>query len=103
MRNHAKNINNPDTTIADCMPDTYYMPDIYCPPFWIVLAHIFAILFSIGMIWDILLTLSQRSLSSVSPMTYFFFLAFVAVIILSGFVIIEMLFPKQCLLPPPNL
>jgi len=79
------------------------MPDTYCPPFGIVLAHLFSILFSIGMIWDILQDLSQRSSGAIHPMTYFFFLAFVAVIVLSSFVLIHMLFPKHCLLPPPSL
>ena len=103
MSHKAKDINNPKNTIPECMSDTYCMPDTYCPPFGIVLAHLFSILFSIGMIWDILQVLSQRSSGAIPPLTYFFFLAFVAVIVLSSFVLIHMLFPKHCLLPPPSL
>ena len=103
MGHHAKNINMVNYTIPDCMSDADCMPDTYCPPFAIVLAHIFSILFSIGIIWDILQVLSKRGSGAVPPMTYFFFLAFVAVIVLSGFVLIHMLFPKHCLIPPPGL
>lgn len=79
------------------------MSRTYCPPFEIVVALLLLILFSIGMIMHALWVLSQRSPSAISPMTYFFFLSFVAVIVISGSILVHMLFPKRMLFPPPCL
>ena len=79
------------------------MSRTYCPPFAVVVAYMFIILISIGMIADILRNLSQHSHSAISPMTYFFILGFVAIIVICILIITHMLFPKRALLPPPCL
>jgi hypothetical protein len=79
------------------------MSRTYCPPFGIIVAHITLILFSIGMLLVILRALSLRSAVSISPMTYFFILAFVVIIVLSGWIIVQMLFVKRTIIPPPCL
>lgn len=79
------------------------MSRTYCPPFRIVVAHLVIILISFGMILAILRNLSQRTYSAPSPMTYFFILAFVAIIILCSLLLTRMLFPKRALVPPPCL
>jgi hypothetical protein len=89
--------NNTEDTLPDCMTRTY------CPPFGIVVAHLVLILFSIGMLAEILWVLSQRSAGTVSPMVYFFVLAFVAIIVLSTFILTHMLFVKRMIIPPPCL
>ena len=77
------------------------MTRTYCPRFEVVIALLLLILFSVGMIMHALWTLSTISPSSISPMTYFFILAFVAVAVLSTLIIVHMLFPKRVLIPPP--
>jgi hypothetical protein len=89
--------NNIEDTLPDCMSRTY------CPPFGIVVAHLVLILFSIGMLAEILWVLSQRSAGTISPMVYFFVLAFVAIIVLSTFILTHMLFVKRMIIPPPCL
>ncbi len=79
------------------------MSRTYCPPFEVVVAYMVLILFSIGMIAEILRALSHRSPDTISPMTYFFILGFVAIIVVSAFILIHMLFPKRALVPPPCL
>ena len=79
------------------------MSDTYCPSFWIILTFIITSLFSIGMILNILRDLAGNSAGTINPMVYFFFLIFVAIAVLSGIIILHMLFPKKCLLPPPAL
>jgi surface polysaccharide O-acyltransferase-like enzyme len=77
------------------------MTRTYCPRFDVVIALLLLILFSVGMIMHALGTLSTLVPGSISPMTYFFFLAFVAVIVLSSLILVHMLFPKRVLIPPP--
>jgi len=78
------------------------MSRIYCPPFGVVVAYMFIILISLGMIADILRNLS-RSHGGFSPMVYFFILGFVAIVVICSFIIVHMLFPKRAIVPPPCL
>lgn len=77
------------------------MSHTYCPPFTVVVAHLVLILFSLGMIANMLRTLYTGG--PVSPMAYFFILAFVTVSILSGLMLGHMLFVKRVIIPPPCL
>jgi hypothetical protein len=86
----------PDNTIQTCMEKTY------CPRFESVVALLVLILLSIGMIMHALTTLSLRNLSAVAPEAYFFFLILVAVIVISGLVLVNMLFPERMPFPPPT-
>ncbi len=79
------------------------MSRTYCPPFGVVVAHMVLILFSIGMIAEILRALSHSGPTTISPMAYFFILGFVAIIVVSAFILLHMLFPKRALVPPPCL
>ena len=79
------------------------MSHTYCPPFGIVAGHLVLILFSLGMLANILHVLSDRAAGTISPMTYFFILGFVAVIVLSSSVLVHMLFVKRVIIPPPCL
>lgn len=77
------------------------MSRTYCPPFSVVIALLVLILFSAGMIFQASGELSRHSSLPASPMTYFFFLGFTVIIVISGMVLIEMLFPKRMPFPPP--
>jgi hypothetical protein len=77
------------------------MARTYCPPFTVVVALLLLVLFSIGMIMHALWELSLRSPGTISPMTYFFFLAFAAVAVICGSILVQMLFPKRMIFPPP--
>jgi hypothetical protein len=77
------------------------MSRTYCPSFKVIVALLLLILFSIGMIMHALRTLSQRGPGPISPMTYFFFLGFAAIVVISGYILVQMLFPKRMPFPPP--
>jgi hypothetical protein len=77
------------------------MSRTYCPPFKVVVALLLLILFSIGMIMHALRSLSERGSGPISPMTYFFFLGFTAIAVISGYILVLMLFPKRMPFPPP--
>jgi len=93
----AEGYNNYKQSLPDCMSRTY------CPPFAVVVALLLLILFSIGMIMHALWVLSLLKPGPISPMTYFFFLGFTVIIVISGVVLVQMLFVKRTLLPPPCL
>jgi hypothetical protein len=79
------------------------MSRTYCPPFGIVVAHLVLILFSLGMLANILQIVSAHTTNKVPPMTYFIILAFVTVVVLSAMTLIHMLFVKRMIIPPPCL
>lgn len=86
---------NRKDAVSVCMPRTY------CPPFGIIVAHLILILVSLGMLANMVHILSERTAGTTSPMTYFFILAFVVIIILSGSMLFHMLFVKRTIIPPP--
>lgn len=77
------------------------MSEPYCPPFTVLLSYLFLILISIGGVAFILRELAEGA--ELPPMSYFFILGFVSIIIICSFIIGQMLFPKQAILPPPEL
>jgi len=72
------------------------MSDADAPPLWAVLGSLGNIILSVGMMWYIIIYLSSCVTCQARPLVYvFFFIAFGAIIVLSGFELLRILFPER--------
>ena len=65
------------------------------PPLWGVLAYLTNIIISIGMIWYLINFFLSCSSCTAKPLTFVFFIAFLAIIGISSFRLFGMLFPER--------
>jgi hypothetical protein len=65
------------------------------PPLWKVLAFLANIIISIGMIWYLMNFFFSFSTCTAKPLTFFFFIAFLAIIAISSSRLFGMLFPER--------
>jgi hypothetical protein len=72
-----------------------YMSDTGSPPFWGVLAYLVNIILSVAMIWYLINFFLSCSTCTVKPLTFVFFVAFLAIIVISAFKLFGMLFPEK--------
>jgi prolipoprotein diacylglyceryltransferase len=64
-------------------------------PFWGVLAYLVNIVISVAMIWYLINFFFSCSTCTAKPLTFFFFIAFLAIIMISAFRLFGMLFPEK--------
>ena len=71
------------------------MSDTGSPPLWGVLAYLVNIIVSVAMIWYLIIFIFSCSTCTAEPMTFVFFVAFLAIILFSAFRLFGMLFPER--------
>jgi len=65
------------------------------PPLWKVLAYLANTIISIAMIWYLIKFFFSCSTCTAKPLTFVFFIAFLAIIAISSFRLFGMLFPER--------
>jgi hypothetical protein len=71
------------------------MSETSSPPFWRVLAYLTNIIISVAMIWYLIIFFVTCSTCTAKPLTFAFFVAFCAIIVLSGLRLFGLLFPAR--------
>lgn len=71
------------------------MPDTDLPPFWDAMAFLVTIIISVAMIWYLSISLLRCNTCMLTPTGIIMVLAFGAIIVLSSFKLILMLFPER--------
>jgi prolipoprotein diacylglyceryltransferase len=71
------------------------MSETGSPPLWGVLAYLVNIIVSVAMIWYLINFFLSCSTCTAKPLIFVFFIAFLAIILISSFRLFGMLFPEK--------